>query len=137
MKLLYASILNKKRNGKYKNPCIVCSKTSPKRVLLVLEANGKRIKKSICFSINKPEREDFKSYRGKSYDDVYPTCLYNMLGIPLYNIPYFAGKALKVRDAECKCSKCGKSAVGGLWVSTHGLNKYAFRTYICIECLGV
>jgi hypothetical protein len=117
MILKYAAVVSKTRvSNHYQAECIVCGGNSSNRILVVIDDNGKRKKKSICFS------------RGKD-------CFYGLFSVLDIDRPYFAGKVMKRRDSELTCVNCRKSAVGGLWVSMHGINKFSDRKAICINCL--
>jgi len=125
----------------------VCGKRSPKRVDIVLERDGKREKRSVCYSypIDRQSFEEVNDewvkkglmHKVRLYEDVYPLCWKELFGEEV-EIPVLAGKVMK-RDKEISCVKCGKRpAEGGFWVSSMK-NVVAFdkKRAICWECLRV
>lgn len=134
MILKYAAIIERNRiSNRYQSKCIFCGGNHSTRILLVLEHEGKRIKKSICFSVGQP---DFRYFSGsKPYKQMFPSCFHDIFNVPVYERPFFAGKVLEKRDKGLLCVECGEPAIGGLWVSLHGVNKYADRRAICAKCL--
>lgn len=132
---------------RYKAPCIICGKCSFRRVVITLKKADRYKKHSICFSfegdrslvdeMNRKYAAQGKLHKIRSFEDLYPRCDKKIF--LNHDVPRKAGKVLKHRDGALICAQCGKSAVGGIWISTvdavpqivSDKNKYA----ICELCL--